>query len=35
MNTYADFVQTVMLIVAIGRFVFDIVRAKHDDIKKK
>ena len=35
MNTYSEFIQTAMLIVAIGRFVYDIIRARHDDIKKK
>ena len=34
MNTYSEFIQTAMLIVAIGRFVFDIIKANHD-IKKK
>ncbi len=34
MNTYTDFVQTVMLIIAIGRFVLDVIKANHD-IKKK
>ena len=34
MNTYTDFVQIVMLIIAIGRFVLDVIKANHD-IKKK
>ena len=34
MNTYTHFIQTVMLIVAIGRFVLDIIKANHD-IKRK
>ena len=34
MNTYSEFIQTVMLIIAIGRFVLDVIKANHD-IKKK
>ena len=34
MNTYSDFIQTVMLIITIGRFVLDVIKANHD-IKKK